>query len=398
MLESDGKITTSYHSGFITGLISLSSGRNVLRLCTFGGLWIENATAGAEGGPRPRRLALLAILAAAGPKGLTRERVLGILWPDSEPDRARHALSQTLYNLRRDVDADVILATTQDLRLDGTQITSDLADCRAAIRAEDWAVAAELYQGPFLDGFYLADADEFERWVEEERAQIGKEAARAIEAGARQATDRGNLESAAALWRRLATVDPLSSRFAAGYIQALIATGENAGARAHAKAHQEAIRRELGAEPDPAILRLANQPQAAGDRPAVPVSVQPTEVPPAPAPPKAPPTVPPVRRRWPLMTAGAAALVLLAVWLARGGPAGRAPGRPVLAVGNLRDLTAADSTPLGGVLSEMLTTSLARLTDIQVVAHSRILELLLPSDTSQRARTEARCADLVAGG
>src|SRR6185295_9408886 len=101
----------------------------------------------------------------------------------------------------------------QDLRLDPTQITSDLADCRAAIRAEDWARAAELYRGPFLDGFYLADAEEFERWVDEERLSIGKEAAKAIEAAARGATEQKDFERAAGLWRTLTTVDPLSSRF-----------------------------------------------------------------------------------------------------------------------------------------------------------------------------------------
>ena len=353
----------------------------MLRLRTFGGLWIESATAGAEGGPRPRRLALLAILAAAGPKGLTRDRVLGILWPDSEPDRARHALSQTLYNLRRDVGADVIIATTLDLRLDPAQITSDLADWRSAIRAGDWAAAAELYQGPFLAGFSLAGADEFERWLEEERATIGKEASRAIEAGARGATERGDVEVAAGLWRRLATADPLSGRSAAGYIQALIATGQRAAALAFAKTHQETIRRELGAEPDPAVVRLADQLRELGDGPKAPAPSKAALDPP-------PATRPAARRRSGPIAIGLVAVALLGVWFAwPKGP--ERVGPPVLAVGSLRDLTAADSTPLGGVMSEMLTTSLARLTDVQVVAHSRILELLAPADTSARARTEA---------
>ena len=362
----------------------------MLRLRTFGGLWIENATAGADGGPRPRRLALVAILAAAGPKGLTRDRLLGILWPDSEPDRARHALSQTLYNLRRDVGADLIIATTQDLRLDDAQVTSDLADWRSAIRARNWTEAADLYQGPFLEGFYLAGADEFERWVDEERVQIGKEAARAIEAGAGEATDRGEFDRAAGLWRRLTTLDPFSGRFAAGYIQALMATGERAGALAHAKAHEETIRRELSAEPDPAVRRLADQLREPGDPHPALVAAVPTPSPPS-TPPAAPtpgPAAPPPRRQWLPLAAGLAALALLAIWLARPTAAPRG-GPPVIAVGTLRDLTATDSTPLGGVLSEMLTTSLARLTDVQVVAHSRILELLLPQDTSARARTEA---------
>ncbi|MEO8451359.1 MAG: hypothetical protein ABI647_16310, partial [Gemmatimonadota bacterium] len=91
-----------------------------------------------------------------------------------------------------------------------------------------------------------------------------------------------------------------------------------------------------------------------------------------------------------LIAAAVLATTVIALLVARPSPPGaRSTGPPILAVGNLRDLTATDSTPLGGVLSEMLTTSLGRLTDIRVVAHSRILELTAPADTSQRARTEA---------
>src|SRR5437762_1302999 len=68
--------------------------RNVLLLRTFGGLWTESEGGTRQDGVRPRRQALLALLAAAGTKGRSREQILGILWPDSPPERARAALSQ----------------------------------------------------------------------------------------------------------------------------------------------------------------------------------------------------------------------------------------------------------------------------------------------------------------
>ena len=142
-----------------------------MRLKTFGGLWVESLTSESDGGPRPRSLALLAILATAGNKGVSRDRALGILWPDSDPERARHRLSQTVYTLRRDLGTEVVLSTP-DLRLDSRLISSDIEDFRTAVVAKEWSRAAELYAGPFLDGFYLADAPEFERWVEEERGSL----------------------------------------------------------------------------------------------------------------------------------------------------------------------------------------------------------------------------------
>ena len=69
----------------------------MLRLRTFGGLWLE----GDEGpltdaaGQR-RRLVLLAALAAAGQKGMSRDALVGLLWPEVDEARARAALSQAV--------------------------------------------------------------------------------------------------------------------------------------------------------------------------------------------------------------------------------------------------------------------------------------------------------------
>jgi DNA-binding SARP family transcriptional activator len=47
-----------------------------------------------------RRLALLALL-AANPDGLSRDRIIGLLWPERKEDRARHALAQLVHAVRR---------------------------------------------------------------------------------------------------------------------------------------------------------------------------------------------------------------------------------------------------------------------------------------------------------
>ncbi|MGQ0538050.1 MAG: AfsR/SARP family transcriptional regulator, partial [Gemmatimonadaceae bacterium] len=226
-----------------------------MRLRTLGGLWIDGLEPGA-GGPRPRRLALLAILAAAGAKGVSRDRVLGILWPESEPEKGRHALSQTLYSLRRDLGADVVVATTHDLRIDVTQLSVDVAEFQDAIAGRDLVRAAALYDGPFLDGFYLAEAPEFERWVDAERAALARDGIRASEAAARSAASDGRWRAAAAEWARLTRLDPLNSRFATSYMEALIAVGDRPAALTHATAHSELLRRELNADPDPTFQRL----------------------------------------------------------------------------------------------------------------------------------------------
>src|SRR6185436_4924946 len=71
--------------------------RTVLRLVTFGGLGIESENASPPPGVRHARLALLAVLAAAGDRGVSRDRVAALFWPESDDTRARHSLRQSLY-------------------------------------------------------------------------------------------------------------------------------------------------------------------------------------------------------------------------------------------------------------------------------------------------------------
>src|ERR1044071_10073860 len=76
----------------------------MLLLRTFGGLSLENGgrpIIGAAG--QRRRLAVLAVLAAAGDTPVSRDRLCALFWPDSDAERARGALKQALYALRRDV-------------------------------------------------------------------------------------------------------------------------------------------------------------------------------------------------------------------------------------------------------------------------------------------------------
>lgn len=363
-------------------------GGNSLRLNTLGGLWIEDAPGVIRQSVRPRRLALLAVLAAAGARGTTRERVLAILWPESPPEKARHALSQTLYSLRQDLGTEVVEASVSDLRIDPTRLTSDIEELRSALASKEWSRAAALYAGPFLDGFYLAGAPEFERWAEEERGDIARQAARALEEVGRSAVQSGKTAEAADAWQRLTRIDPLSARWAAYYMEALIGLGRREEAAAHGQAFLDRASAELDLPPDDRVSELVQRARTGGPRA--------TPVPPV-AMPSAPrrssdrhPRVPAYRLTRPRVIAGLVAIVAViatTILLAR---RDEGEAAPVIAVGTVQDLVTPDSVQLGGVLSEMLATSLGRLTNLRVVANSRILELMPPgSDTVRAARTEA---------
>jgi len=233
----------------------------MLRLRTFGTLSIEGSEGPLTGAAtQRRRLALLALLAAAHARGVSRDKVVACLWPESDAERARHALAQLLYSLRRDLPEGALVADGSSLRLDPELVSSDVGEFETSLERgtrHDLAHALSLYAGPFLDGFFLGDVPEFERWADGERTRLAKRAAAALEQLAAAASAAGTHAEAVRRWRQLAALDPLSSRVALSLMRALAAAGDRIGALQHARVHEALVRQELDAAPDAAITTFA---------------------------------------------------------------------------------------------------------------------------------------------
>ena len=231
----------------------------MLRLTTFGGVSLRPAggNSGAEEKSLPRRgLAVLVLLAAGPASGVSRDTVVAYLWPESAEDRARGALRQTIFALRRDLSRPDLLLGGPDLTLNPAALISDVRELHIARAAGDLERVVELYAGPFLDGFHLAGVPEFERWVDRQRTEYAAWATSALESLARGAGKRGDHTAAAEWWRRLVAADPLNTRVVMESMLAQGASGNAAGALRQAQEHEELLSRELGASPDRALGEL----------------------------------------------------------------------------------------------------------------------------------------------
>lgn len=205
-----------------------------------------------------RRIALLSVLAVAGKRGISRDRLQSYLWPESSADRARHALDQLVYAARRSLGLNPILAEGRDMRLDPAIIDTDLLQFGEAITGGRLADAVALYGGPLLDGIHLSDSRELESWIDGERAQAQGQYHNALERLATGAAANNDHITAVSWWLKLASSDPLSSRAAAETIRAFISAGDSPSAIRHARSYQDLVRRELEVEPDPAIESLVS--------------------------------------------------------------------------------------------------------------------------------------------
>jgi len=241
---------------------------NMNRLKLFGGAGLD-----AESGPitgraaQRHRIALLALLSTTRRLHRSRDQLVTFLWPEADAERGRKLLSDSIYRINQALGGDAIIGAGDDVRLNRAQVASDVADFEAAVNSCDSRGCIELYTGPFLDGFYLPHATDFDQWMENERAHYARTAAKAIEALAVDARDTGRAAEAVDWWQRLADLVPDDSRIAADLMRAMETAGNRAGALRHAKVHTAYLRETLGVEPDHAVRELADQMARRNDAP-----------------------------------------------------------------------------------------------------------------------------------
>jgi DNA-binding SARP family transcriptional activator/TolB-like protein len=254
-----------------------SYGLAMLYLKTFGGLSVTiDGAPGTGAGQQRKMLALLALLAATGRHGTSRDKLIAYLWPETDTKRGRGLLKQACYALRHDLGAPDLFLGSTELQLNPAVISSDVESFEAALEQHDLARAVSLHVAPFLDGFYLNGEGDFERWVESERSRFTKRVCDALETLAKTASSRGDHRAAVEWWRRFVEIEPLSSRAILGLMTALDDLGERADALRQGRAYETLVREELEAEPPSEVAalirRLHHQSDDGGRRNAIAAS------------------------------------------------------------------------------------------------------------------------------
>ncbi|HEV8399310.1 MAG TPA: BTAD domain-containing putative transcriptional regulator [Gemmatimonadales bacterium] len=344
---------------------------------------------------QPKRAVLLVYLAVARPKGLhRRDTLLALLWPDSDQARARHALSQLVYQLRRTLGAEAIVSEGDEaMGVAQERVWCDVHAFDAAVEERRWADALELYHGDFLTGVHLADAaPELEDWIGTERTRLRRAAANAAWTLALE-EERAENGAAAAHWgRRAAALLPDDETAVKKLVALLGRLGDRLGALRVYDEFARRVQDEFGVEPGPELRGMAEELRR----------TLPSAAPREALPPAAPASVPSrPGRQAPLRSltivaalAGVIALTGAAIGLAR---LLSRSNVPVLAVGAITDLRRGDSAAPAPVVTDLLSTSLARLPRVQVVATPRLYELQSQLEASTHAPSTPYQAARAAG-
>jgi DNA-binding SARP family transcriptional activator len=192
------------------------------------------------------RLALLSFVGIE--RAVSRERTVGVFWPDRSPDAARHALSQALYEIRQDLSEDPFAAEGDRIQVSG-DLWVDAAAFEAAVEGKVSDDACALYRGAFLEGVYLWRTREWEQWVDVQRARLGRLHRRARRMQLEELDATGGVEHALAAARSWAELEPLDDEAQHRVIELLVRTGQRTEALRHYDVYAQRLLEELEVEP-----------------------------------------------------------------------------------------------------------------------------------------------------
>jgi TolB-like protein/DNA-binding SARP family transcriptional activator/Flp pilus assembly protein TadD len=207
---------------------------------------------------QPKRMALLAYLAAAHPNGChRRDKLLGLFWPESDQEHGRGALRKTVFRLRRSLGEEVIVSRgDEDLGLAEGAVWCDAVAFEGALEAGRLEEALDLYRGDLLDGFFLSEAPEFDRWLESERERLRSRAAEAAWRLAERSEAVGSGVQAATWAKKAVSFAPDDEGTLRRLLELLDRVGDRAAAVKEYEAFARRLRDEYEAEPSPETQAL----------------------------------------------------------------------------------------------------------------------------------------------
>jgi DNA-binding SARP family transcriptional activator/TolB-like protein len=219
---------------------------------------------------QPKRTALLACLALSGTGYQRRDQLLAMFWPESDAERARKALRQAIFFLRRSLGQDTILSRGDDeVALNAERVSCDVTEFEERLDRDDLAGAVELYRGPLLPGFHVDGVPEFDYLIDTRRARLHRQA---VEAGDRlidRLIEQGRRDEALQRARWCAEMAPADAGPVGRLLRLLEEDGDRTAALRAYDEYTERLAREYDLEPHPELRSIVERIREISSGPAI---------------------------------------------------------------------------------------------------------------------------------
>ncbi len=194
---------------------------------------------------------LLAYLALEGEQELSRSHLAGALWPEWPEARARRALNQTVWQIRRLLGPDILISRSESLAL-APHVWVDVRAFQKGITSEDeeqLRAAVSLYQGDLLPQCY-------EDWALIARERLREQYLDGMHNLVRMLKNKGDYQSALHYAREVVRIEPLREAEHREIIQLYLILNQPVQALRQYHTLQALLMEELGIEPSPETRAL----------------------------------------------------------------------------------------------------------------------------------------------
>ena len=246
----------------------------MLHVCLLGQQAITDDATGSARTRSSRAAALVAFLVANAGSPQTRQRIAGLLWPDSTDAQALTNLRRELHHLRQVLgDEPSLVVTSRDLcwhdtetsRVDVRTFDVERKAALAAAAAGDSegvlvhaTAALAQYRGELLPGVY-------DDWLLDARSALERQCVDLCDLVSETRARRGDLTGAADAARRRVQLQPLEEVGYRTLMELQADLGDRAGAVSTYHHCASVLERELGIIPDPATRQAFQRVMAHAD-------------------------------------------------------------------------------------------------------------------------------------
>jgi len=219
----------------------------------------------ADGQPAPpellwrKHLALLIYLARS-PRGTrTRDHLLGLLWQDKPGSAARHSLNEALRIIRRSVGEAGLVTTADQVSLQAGRVGLDVDRLAEALGRSDYAAAAGLVAGEYLEGFTVPGESGFEDWLAAERRLWRGRSLEALIGRAAELGRDGDHPAAVSAAELAVRIDPEAEPATRALMEGLTRAGDPAAAGTAFRQLATVLEHRTGTTPSADLAALAER-------------------------------------------------------------------------------------------------------------------------------------------
>ncbi len=215
--------------------------------------------------------ALVYYLATTG-QTHSRNTLAGLLWGDFPETKARKNLRDVLSNLRSLALEEHLIITRQTVafnrqvpyELDVEIFSKSLASGNkpGALQGSSIGLlqmAADVYKGDFLEGFFVPQAEAYEEWMRAERGQYRQQASQILHLLTRHFAEQRQYTSGIVYVSRLLAMEPWREDAHRQLMQLLAWSGQRSAALAQYETCCEELMQEFGVEPEERTQQLYAQ-------------------------------------------------------------------------------------------------------------------------------------------